>query len=412
MRAWLREHDIAAGLLASLVFTATIALTTSPIPPSTDSINYVNVAEHGLCGATDLAAPFAYRFGAPLLVHGLLALSPLTVLGAFRLIAFLSAWGITAIAYLLPRATGGSPGQRLVTAAVAACSFFTVKFALAVPTMVDVEGMLLLMLAVWFLIKHQYRPALFTSCIGIFFKEFLLIPAALLVVLHFRDYLRRKATSDLAWAVGSLLLPSACFILPRILIPVSAGYGANLKWNFSGQSHWGYFENLRYFLSGAPTPGRIINLVFSLFSFWLPVLLLATPSRLRTAWGELHELRLPLGLLVVLVLFFALFGGTNIMIFVAYTLPAMVLLLAHFLRTPVHPAELTLMLIVVLIFNRIPWFAGGEGVTADDITQFYGGWWSLVDGVTLSRTIEMAGSMALLSLVRYLLHRRGSVGHA
>jgi hypothetical protein len=40
-----------------------------------------------------------------------------------------------------------------------------------------------------------------------------------------------------------------------------------------------------------------------------------------------------------------------------------------------------------------------------EIAGFYGAWWSLVDGVTLERFLEILGWVLLLALVRFLVQR-------
>ena len=402
---WFRSHDIVAAALVSLLLVVAVSFTTSPTPPSADSINYVNVAEQGLWNNPDLAAPFAYRFGTPLIVHAMSFLLSLSILASFRLVVFLSVWGLCVLAYLLARSAGGPIGSGLVITAVAAFSFFNVKFPLAVPTMVDAEGFLLFALAVWLLVTKRYGLALLTSCVGLFFKEFLLIPGALLIFEKAREYWKSRAASPLIWILATVLLVGSCFVVPRILIGVSTGYGANLKWIFPAQDHFGYFENLRYFLSGSPNIGRIVNLVFSLASYWFPFLLLATPERVKMLSEEMGSLRWLIILLVLLVLVFALFGGTNIMIFVAYTLPALVIALAFLLRLEVHWIELVAMLAAMFLFNRISTFTGGMGMTSEDIVQFYGGWWTKLDVQTVLRTVELGCYLAGVAVVRVMLRR-------
>ncbi len=404
---WLADHDAVAGVIVSLLLVGAIDCTTVTTPPSADSVSYVNVAEQGLGNNPNLAAPFAYRFGTPLLARLLSLATPLSVLASFSLLAFLAAWGTTSVSYLLARSAGASMINALAIAGTVAFSLFNVKFALAAPTMVDAQGLLLITVSVWALVARRYGACLLISCIGLFFKEFLLIPGVLLFAGKITEYWRTRSTSPLLWGIATVCLMAVCFVVPRLAIPVSTGYGANLRWNFSAPSHYGYFENLRYFLSGAPTLNRSVNLGFAFVSYWLPVLLLATPGRMKQVWQGLPPIRALCLLHVLLVLFFALFGGTNIMIFVAYTLPVLVLVLAGLLRARIHWAEVVLMLAVLLAFNRIPEIAGGPGLSTEEIAQFYGGWWTRVDSVTLHRTLEMGGYVLMFILLRIGIGRYG-----
>ena len=88
------------------------------------------------------------------------------------------------------------------------------------------------------------------------------------------------------------------------------------------------------------------------------------------------------------------------MIFVAYSIPVLIIVVARLLGTGISRAEITFMLIAVLLYNRIPFVIGGPACTIDDIVRFYGGWWSRVDAVTLSRTLEMCGYIMLISVLR------------
>lgn len=406
---WIRKHHLLVAALIALLLVAAIGLTTDITPPTSDSLHYMNVAIVGLWDNPGLAAPYAYRFGTPLIARVIHQAVFLSVPEAFQILAFLSAWGVLFVSYVLARSVGGTLSTGFVVIGVIAFSFFNVKFSLAIPTMVDVQGFLLLSVAVWSLVRKRFGVCLFISCAGLFFKEFLLIAGSLIIFEKLKAYRETGETAPLIWVVTTLCLVALCLILPRIAIPVSTGYGANSRWDFASPSHWAYLKHLRYFLSGAPDAGRLINICFALSSYWLPVLLLATPDRLSKAWVNLPALRWLCVLSVGLVVFLALYGGTNIMMFVAYSLPALVIVLVSLLRAGVHRAEVVIMLIVLLLFNRIPFVTGGPTLTVDDIVRFYGGWWSRVDAVTLSRTLEMCGYMILLSTTRLIAGRRYAV---
>ncbi len=400
-----RRHAVAAALIA-LVPVVVIGLATEPTPPTSDSLSYINLAESGLRDNPTLAAPYAYRFGAPLIVRAIHLACGLSTGGAFHLVASLSAWGLLLASYALARSTGGTLFTGYAAMGVTAFSFFTLKFSIAVPTMVDAEGLLLVTVSFLALLRKEFVLSLFLSCSGIFFKEFLLVPCALLVFMNLREYRETRATPPLLRGTLTLVIAGACFIIPRIAIPVLAGYGANSRWDFPSPSHWAYFEHLRYFLSGRPDAGRIVNICFALSSFWLPVLLLVTPERARRLWHTLAPVRTLCLLDTALVLLLALFGGTNIMIFVAYTLPVMVVVLAALLDTGVRRREVVFMLAIVLLFNRIPFSTGGPSSTIDDVFRFYGGWWSRLDGVTLVRTAEMCAYLILFGVLRMAFGRK------
>jgi hypothetical protein len=218
------------------------------------------------------------------------------------------------------------------------------------------------------------------------------------------EYLRTRTTQPLVWLIASTCLLFACFTIPRIAIPVTVGYGDNFCWDLSTASHFGYVQNLRHFLSGWPDSAKLINIVFSLCSYWLPALLLVTPSRMRIVLKRMSHLRQATVAHVVMVLALSAIGGTNIMIFVVYTGPVMAIILTMLLATDLHPSEVVLMLAVVCVFNRIPWVIGGMS-TAEDIMSFYAGWGTVADMTTLHRSLEMALYLALFIALRFILDR-------
>ena len=405
---WIREHHLTLAVLIALGITAAIAATASPVPAGNDSLYYLNVAEHGLLDNPDLVAPFVYRIGTPLLVRMIHQATSLGTADAFLLVAFLSSWGLLVAAYLIARALKSTIPAALAAMSGVALSFVPVKFSFLFPVMVDVEGILLITLAFRALLRRQYRACLVLTCIGLLFKEFLIIPAALLVVVKAREYVRTKQTRPLAWMLVTLSLAFLFFLGPRIAIPVVGGFGVNRRWDFGGPSHWEYLRNLGFFLSGTLDAGRLVNVCFALSCAWLPVMLLATRARAKKVWEGLASLRLICLAHVAAVVLLTLIGGTNIIVFVAYTAPVMVLVLAAFLRTGVHPAETAVMLTALLIFNRIPFLMGGPDASGDGVIRFYGGWWSVVDGVTVARTLEMAGYLLLVWIVRVIIRRGGA----
>jgi hypothetical protein len=395
---------VIAGALA-LILVLSIGRLVSTTHPTNDSIHYLEIARHGLWNNPALAAPFAYRPGTPLLVwimYSTMAVSPET---GFGVVAFLASWGLLIATYLLAHSVDGGFLRGLVVMGVVAFSFFHVKFPLAVPTRIDVEAFSLITIATWLLVRNRPASVLLLSCVGLFFKEFLLIPGVLLLIAKVAEYRSTRAAGPLVWLIASISLLFACFTIPRMVIPVSVAYGDNFYWNLSTASHFGYFQNLKYLLPGWPDSGKATNIVFSLCSYWLPVFLLVTPGRVRTAWERLSHLRVAFVCHVVMVLVLSAIGGSNVMIFVAYTGPFMVIFLTLILATDVHPIECAMMLAAICVFNRIPWVADGVP-TAEDLMSFYAGWRSVVDTTTLHRAIEIALYLLAFVAVRVALRRR------
>lgn len=403
--SWIRRYQDAFAAVFALLLVLGVGIFATPTPPSTDSIHYLHIAQSGLVDNPSLAAPFAYRFGAPLIAGAISRIFPVSLMDSFTIVAFIGAWGVVLVAFFLATARQGGALEGFVIQIIVAFSFFTVKFALAVPTMVDVEGLLFLLLAWWALASRRFLLGLVMTCVGMFFKEFLVIPGVLIFLMKFIEYRKTHSTAALQWAVVTVLLVVSSFLAPRLTIPVTAGYGANLRWDFATPNTSGYLENLKFILSGGSIPGKLVNIVFAFSSFWLPVLLLATPSRIKDAWQGLGEFRWLCVVHVLLVAFLALVGGTNIMVFAAYSVPVLVLVLVRLFSAGLPLHESILLVLATALFNRIPWIIGGSASSVDDVVRFYGGWWSIIDQVTLSRTIEMIAFIIFFILVRFIFAR-------
>jgi hypothetical protein len=154
---------------------------------------------------------------------------------------------------------------------------------------------------------------------------------------------------------------------------------------------------------------RDLNIPYSLASYWLPTLLLVTPSRGRRVWEELAEIRQLMLLYLALVVVVSVYAGTNIMVFAAYTLPLQVIALARLFRCEISGAEIAFMLGAVLVFNRallpIPEL-GHDPAALNRHMDFYGGWASRISLATALRSLELASYVAAAGLLRVALARR------
>ena len=78
--------------------------------------------------------------------------------------------------------------------------------------------MVVAMLAVF---ERRIVLALIVSCVGLFVREFLAIPLALLIAALLWDFWRTRDRSRLAWAGVVMLVTAACILVPRLVIPIS-----------------------------------------------------------------------------------------------------------------------------------------------------------------------------------------------
>ncbi|MEW6511245.1 MAG: hypothetical protein AB1428_09830 [Bacteroidota bacterium] len=396
-----RRQDLGAAALAAALIVATLSLLTPPGQPAHDEVHYLNIAEKGLIGNDSLAAPFAYRCAAPLIVRVFYLLFGLSVDVGFRFLVIVSSMALLIFSYLLARTAGGNHATGLVVLLAVGFSFFHIKGSLAVPAMVDVEAFALTVAAVWALKRNRPGLCLTIACGGLLFKEFLLVPVALFLADQVRLYLRTRETAALRWLIAGTVLPTLILLLPRLLIPVSVAYGANLRWGFGAPDRMAYLENLPRFLSGELDLGRTTNAALALLSYWLPVLLVTTRQRIRALRsfprGDGLYSIVTLGTVAVL----ALFGGTNIMVFAAYTAPAMIIVLTRLSGAGIPGWESLFMLFSTAVFNRIPFPLRGITGGIAEAGAFYGAWWSTIDSVTISRFLEIGGWMLLVMILRH-----------
>jgi hypothetical protein len=388
-------------LALAILAIVLIRLTTPIAQPANDGIEYLKIASAGLDPQAQLAAPFAYRFAIPLLVH-LVSLvtgaAPLTIFPWFAALScvmvLLSAYGVALIA-------GASRGYALLAMLVLACSLFIVRFPLYFPFAVDVEALAVSFLAFALLLRRSYVAALIVSLVGLLFKEFLLAPLIVLIGLFFAQYLRDRTTRPLLLTILALVLTAAVFVLPRVLIPVTYSLGTILQVKAPAPSTTMYLSELRRYLAWPPQLGTPVNILLALISFWLPALMLSTPERLRMLWRTLGPNRITVILWVATVVALASVGGTNIMIFVTYSAPILILVLTTLFRSGVSKAEVGLAVVATLLFNRMLFGFGTPGGQLDTAIGFYGAYWHLLDSTTVWRLAEAVGWIVLCWGIRW-----------
>jgi hypothetical protein len=388
--------NLRAAVALSILLVALLRLYTPVARPVNDGTEYLKIASAGLDPQAQLAAPFVYRFAVPLVVHGMSVLTGANPVVIFPQVALLTCVFLLIATYVVARLTAASRGYALVTILLIACSLFIIRFPLYFPYAVDVEALLVCFLAFALLLQRSYISALIVSLIGLLFKEFLLVPLVVLVVLFFIQYLRDRTNRPLLWTILSLALTCVVFLLPRLLIPVTYSFGTILRVKASAPDSMMYLSELRHFLNWPPQLGTPVNVLLALASFWLPALMLSTPARLRTLWQALGTTN---RVLVIVwmggVVALTLVGGTNIMIFVTYSAPILVFVLSLLFRSGVSKAEVAAVLVASLLFNRMIFGFGTPDGGLDSEIDFYGAYWHLLDGVTVWRLAEVAGWMFL-----------------
>jgi hypothetical protein len=338
----------------------------------------------------------------PLLLHGAKNLIGLPPLEGFRLLARLSAVSLLFFTFAFLRSQGFALTISIFSMAVVAGSFYQVKFPLFFSTLVDIEAYVMMILGMWSLFKKKYLLTIVLSSIGVFFKEFLIIPSILLVATLVQQRYYAQSPRYKVLLLCAIIIPVLCAITPRILLPINDRFdfqefhrnppGLRLKWLV--QTPLDYL--------------RDINLVFSWLSFLLPIIILGSKERLRLVWKQLAERRWLVVLYFVLVFGLTMYGGTNTMIFVTYAFVGQILVLSVMIEGGIAWYEVTFLFISLVIYNRLWSYIP---LPADDFYGFvelYGGWSSLVTPQTLYRFLELFGFI-LGGIVLRTLYRRNAI---
>jgi hypothetical protein len=396
----MKDRPWLAIALAILVVVA-IRLSTPLIQPMNDGMEYLKVAYRGLDPEAQLGAPFVYRFAVPLTVHAVSLLTGADSLVIFPVVVFIACVALLVAVYLVALLSGASREHAILILVLVASSVFVIRFPLYHPYSVDVEALLVAFGAFVFLLQRSYGLAAAVSLLGLLFKEFMLAPVLALIGLFFAQYLRDKSIRPLWWTLLVIVLALVVFLLPRLLIPITYGFGASLKIQARAPSQTMYLSDLRTLLSWPPRLGVPVNLLLALVSFWLPALMLMTRSRWRSVWQALESNRIVIVLWTVAVLALALVGGTNIMIFVTYSAPVLVLLLSLLMRGGISKPELVVTLVATVVFNRMIFATGAAGADLDLEIGFYGAFWWVLGSVTAWRFAEVAAWIVVAWMVRH-----------
>lgn len=422
-RARLKPYALAALGCAALVLA--LDLLTNTLDTARyywDFALYYDMAERGLIGNDNLIAPFVYRFLTPLLAGGIARILPIehtlavsvspagdlfytSTYPGFVVIAYAAAIAQLVSVWALARYFGARGWRATVPVLAIALSLYNVRFLLfdvARPDHLAYPLMVVAMLAVF---ERRIVLALVVSCVGLFVREFLAIPLALLIAALLWDFWRTRDRSRLAWAGVVMLVTAACILVPRLVIPISVSGQYLDPFN---QSSADLLETL------VRTPlsrRRWFNLLFNVASYTLPLWLLLTPARLRSLWRGLAGYRAALALYVALVLALAMYGGTDLWRFTTFLFVPLVIALAIVLPENVSWVEVAYMLGAVAYYNKLHLEIPNEiGAYLD----FYGGYDIRINEATLARVIQLialgAGAVALRGLL--MLARRRSAGAA
>lgn len=188
-------------------------------------------------------------------------------------------------------------------------------------------------------------------------------------------------------AVGSVI------VLPRALIPVA---DSAQRFDPLNRPDALLYELLSPWLNTS----RNFEFLAVVASYMLPILMLATPARLRRAWAELAPYRGLLAVYIVLVILLTMYGGGDVHRYFSYMFVVQVILLALWL----HDAgwlEIALALAATAVANRLFWM-----VDVDPIASVI---WigSIVEpSLVTSRLAEVAVYVIAAIALRYVFRQQ------
>ena len=396
-----RTHTWLYGAAIALGCVALVDGLTNTISPPTqyDSTFYVDMAEHGLWGNPNLAAPFAYRPLVPLLVQGIAATTGAAVDPVFYWLARAVAAALIFSVWALAFEVAGTALAAAAAALAAAFSFYVLKLPLFWHTLVDIEALLVMVWSVHALTLGRRRFGLALACAGILMKEFVVIPALLSLAAGVWGKRRAKRGELLVGALAVL----AAIALPRVAISVANSYQSVDPIHAAG-----WLGDLAIALE----PSRWLSVGFSMLAFMMPALILASPKRIARL-RALGSVRLGLGAVyLALVALLSLLGGSDMPRFSAYLLPLLTIALAVFLEDEPREStrafrvlEIAIALGATFAFNRI-WIAIPDPLTQlAPFAEVFGGHGECSGPRLAARAVELAlfigVGATLASLARY-----------
>ncbi len=385
------------ALAVAIFLVAGIDFFTNVMPPKWDTVEYMDMARSGIFGNDHLMAPFAYRPGMPLLARLVSDVAAIPLEDGFLWITRCSAIAFLFLCFLLSRCFTHSAVRAMGPVLLISLSAMHVKVPLFAPTAVDVAAYPLMVLAFLFFIRGRLWGCFWTACIGLFFKEFLAIPLFLALWRMILDHRKEPPGRNRLMLSLAILLALSVILTPRLFLHV-AGTVQEIDPQHRPRS-------LGRLVLNPLNPLRNVNILLDLCSYWLPCLLLATSQRMR----EVREFLRPLEKFVIgflaLNLLLVMYGGTNILIFISYSAPIQIMILAIWAEKERHPVEWIIALMCMGLYNRV--FSAiplpDENFAA--FIDFYEGWGSRVNLSTLKHFLEIAMYLGVMWGARSILRR-------
>lgn len=343
MQATIIKFGLAFLLAIALVIGVDV-LTNITVDLSIDMQVYEDMAENGILNNPNLRAPFAYRWVTPTLASLVMDLSDVNTYYAYKIVTYPALILFLWLSFVFTQSLRRAPRDGYLIMLVLAISLAHVKFLIFDPIRPDAWAYPLILLAFMAILNRRYILALLIALPGLWVREFLLIPAGAIAAIYLWDAVQNRDLRSLIYSIGVVLLATAFFMLPRLLIPVATS------------DEYIYIEGrsaLAGFIQSALDWRRWLFILIEVAAYLLPVFLLFTPSRMRRIIPHLRPYAVPLVASVIVTLTLTIYGGTDIFRFVSYLFLVLITLLTFLLSQRIYPLEIVYMLIATAFFNRL-----------------------------------------------------------
>lgn len=389
------------AVLVAAVVVLLVGRFNNRLNPEWDMSYYQDMAANGLLGNHHLVAPFAYRPAAPLVIGAIARAAHTNYTDTFRACAQVMSMVFILACFVFAKVNQGSDRAALFAAVLIALNMAIVKWSILAGSMVDIYAYPLLLLGFWAVLARRFYLVLLVSAAGLFVKEFLLLPlvtqAGMLIYDNYRTN-RRKLIRTMALTCAVIVV---CFVMPRVLIPIVDSFQ-----DIDPHQLW----KLRRLISYPANPKRWFNITFAYLAVWLPALLLFTRRRGQLVRDRLCPHRTAIFVFLAFHLLLVMYGGTNIVIFVTYSVPAEMLALVILLDSPdLQRWEPFAALTVVILFNREWMSIPLPQYDLDRYLNFYGGYYHLVTWRSVWRLAEACAYTVGFWAVRTVAIRRRAV---
>lgn len=336
------------AFLIAVLLVGAISLCTNRQPIMWDTEDYEQIAENGITDNPHLRAPFGYRPLVPLIVGTISAATGVSINTVFFVGAHLAGVAIFLLLYALAIRQGADASTAFWISTVLVLYYPAIKWALSAGSAIDIYALALVIIAFGWAISRRYASCLLVCAVGLLAKEWLLLPLAMVAAANTVFCVRSQMYETAAnrrWAVAAVI--AGFFVLPRILIHVTGS---------AQEIDPTHPETLRRLLSNLIDPTRWATILLSYAAAWLPVLMLVTRDRLRWAWKIIDRRHLAAFMAAHLLL--TMYGGTNVSVFVSYSLPVIAVVLVSMDRDVgrpgcIAPWERLVVLAAVILFNRV-----------------------------------------------------------